>query len=381
MAKIKLKSIKRDLAAKAKDRGNYLIDLGKTEVVVEVEVEAKEQISSATDRWQKVAEAEVDRYQGIVSGEIDKLVEKLRGLVSEIRSEADEKKRQALKRQADALAADTTTSVQGAVRSLQAAVEDAVRKQIDKEAQGDRNLREARIFVALKGAAAVIKIGKDVTELVASGGLDVSAWVSLAKDIVKLAKLIHDQTKGEEKLRQELLKAIGVYCTAKQRRFAERQKADRNWKRQAKQIAREIYKSESSLAKKAEAARKKYRNQVTAMRQEIDKLGTRADKAQAALKKLGGTQFDHETKKKIAAFGTKMINLKSSCGELNNELLRTQKFTDDMAFLLTEAGVTVDERTEQQKLKAFDNLPQAAKAGKQLKDTAESALKIIETLA
>src|SRR5207253_1747632 len=136
-----------------------------------------------------------------------------------------------------------------AYASMEAAIKKAVEAQIKREAQGNKNLLEARIVVAAKGTFKVIAIGSDIARLAVSGGADLAAWKSLAKDIGGLAKLIYDQTLGETKIRAALLDAIGKYSTIKQQRFNEAKKAQ-DWKAKAKLFVKEFSKSQKSVAEK-----------------------------------------------------------------------------------------------------------------------------------
>ena len=372
MAKTKLPKITADLCQKRPPA--TLLDIGNTKLDFEVEIETKAPNTAKLDRYSKVAALAVKKYKDTIESEVERLAEDIRKLNGVLRNpEEPEAKRKKAKAEAEKKASATSASVQKACKSLKDAVEEAVEGQIRREHQDDANLREARVFCAVKGTFSVIKIGKEVALIAGTGGANLKAWVSLCKEIAKLAQLVHDASKDEPKLRKELLEAIGAYCTLKQRRFAEKQKADKDWKKKLKLIAKEIYKSEGKSAKKAEESRKKYRNSVTKTRQSADKLGTGVDKAKEALKKAPDII-------KGAKVGAKMIELQRDAKALNDTLLSAQQFADDMAFLLTEAGVTVDDRTEMQKLKALDNLDDVYKAAKDVKAAADDIVAIVEAL-
>lgn len=336
------------------------LKLESTEIKVDIAIETKAPNSAKTDRWTKVAEAEMQRYQDIVVDTTKKV------------TASWDKGKSLSDRQKDA--AELTKSINNACKSMEAAIEKAVKDQIKREAQGDKNLLEARIVVVAKGTFKVIAIGKDVAEIAVTAGADVTAWISLAKDIVGLGKLIADQCKDEPKLRDELLKAIGVYSTSKQRSFDEARRAA-DWKTKAKVKIKEIWNVEKKLADKAEAARKKYRNEVTALIQKVDSVGDKRDKLLAALKKSGTIDA------KGIANGAKMIDLGKSVKTMNDRILDCQGFLDDMAYLLTENGIEVDDRTVVQKLKQLDGLGSVAKAGKELFSAATDLQEMIEKIA
>lgn len=335
------------------------LQLESTKVNVEIEIETKAPNSAKTDRWTKVAEAEMERYRAIV---VD-TVEKVTAPWDKGRPLAERKK------DAETLVA----SINKAYLSMEGAIEKVVREQIKREAQGDKNLLEARIAVAAKGTFKVIAIGKDVAELAVSGGANVKAWISLAKDVVALAKLINDQCKDEPKLREELLKAIGSYCSTKQRRWDEEKKA-KDWKAKAKLLAKEIWTSQKSLAGKAEDQRKKYRNEVTAMIQKVDGVGAKRDKLLSELQKSGSVSA------KGVAGGAQMIKLGAAVKTMNTRILECQRFVDDMAYLLTENGVEVDDSTAMQKLKELRGLGSIKEAASEIYSAATNLQTLIEAI-
>ena len=339
-----------------------LLELKETKINVEVEIETKAPNSAKTDRWTKVAEAEMTRYREVIEDTVEKVTKKWESGKEPVPLSERKKEAETLGK-----------SVEKAIASMEAAIETAVKDQIKREAQGDKNLLEARIAVAAKGTFKVIAIGKDVAELAVSGGANVKAWYSLAKDIYTLAKLINDQCKDEPALREDLLKAIGTYCSTKQRRFDEEKKAD-DWKAKAKLKIKEIWTSQKSLAAKCETQRKQYRNEVTVLIQHVDKLGGKRDDLQAEMKKTAKLDADG-----IKA-GKRLVDLGSSIKTMNTLILKSQDFVDDMAFLLTENGIEVDDRTAMQKLKALDDLGSIKTAAKEIYTAATDLQTIIEAI-
>jgi hypothetical protein len=346
-----------------------LVKCENTKINVVIDIETKKPCSAKTDRWEKVAVQEMERYRDIVTETVTKITSGW----DKPSATHDPKQLADLVTARKKSAADLTLAVNNACRSMKGAIEKAVGEQIKREAQGDANLREARIGAAVKGTVTVISIAKDVAEIAVSSGANVKAWLSLAKDIVALAQLINDQCKDEPKLREELLKAIGTYSTTKQRRWNEAKKAT-DWKAKAKLLAKQIWTSEKSLAEKAEAARKKYRNQVTALIQKVDGLGEKRDALLAALRKAGRPDA------KGIAEGAKMVRLGKSASDMNTHILNCQKFVDDMAYLLTENGIEVDDSTFVQKLKELKNLKDVAAAGKEIFGAAKDVYDLIAAI-
>ena len=336
------------------------LELKDTKVNVEISIETKAPNSAKTDRWAKVGEGEMERYRTVITQTVDKVTAKW-----------DTDGKPVSEHQKEAL--ELSKSVNNAVASMEAAIEKAVKEQIKREAQGDKNLLEARVAVVAKGTFKVIAIGKDVAELAVSGGANVKAWYSLCKDIYTLAKLINDQCKNEPALRQDLLKAIGNYCTTKQQRWNEAKKAA-DWKAKLKLTAKEIWTSQKSLASKCEEQRKKYRNEITVLIQSVDKLGAKRDALQAEMKR--SAKLDA----KGLEAGKRLITLGGSVKSMNTLILECQEFVDDMALLLTENGITVDDRTEMQKLKQLQGLGSVKDVAKQIYTAATDLQTIVEAI-
>ncbi len=336
-----------------------LIKPESTKVNVEIEIETKAPNSAKTDRWTKVAEGVMQDYRDVVTDTVTKVSAKWDegGSKSELEKDAKE----------------LNLSINNAYRAMEAAIEKAVKEQIKREAQGDKNLLEARVAVAVKGTFKVISIAKDVAEIAVTSGASIKAWLSLGKEIVALGKLIHDQCKDEPALRNDLLKSIGTYCSTKQKRWDEEKKA-KDWKAKAKLLAKEIWTSQKSLATKCEGERKKYRNEVTAMIQNVDKLGDKRDKLQKELESSGNVDA------KGLATGALKVKLGGKIKDLNGEILKCQEFADDMAMLLTEAGIDVDDSTEMQKLAKLKNVGSVAKAAKDVYDAAMDVQEIIDKI-
>jgi hypothetical protein len=355
------KDIRKDLCPRKPDR--KLIDIGDTNITVTVAVSsAKPIVASKFERCVKAGEAEVDRYQKVIQEEVLKLESKIKGA----KDKGDI-------RTVQQMAADTSTSIKNSCRSMQSAVEVAVKKQLTSEAQGDRNLLEARVIAGVKMTLGVIKIAKDVTELAVTAGADIASWYSLAKDCVGLGTIIYDQCKGETKLRNELLDAIGAMSTDKQRQVIEHQKAQKSTTAVVESFFKDIYRKYKPKADEAETVRKKYRNHVTKMRQDVDNLFSKIEALQGAMKRAPNL-------KEGVTIGAKLMQMKREGNKVKEKFYKAEEFSKDMAFLMTEAGVKVDERTIAQKLQALDGLGDVVKSASEIKSAAEEVKKLIENI-
>jgi len=336
-----------------------LLKLDDTKVNVEITLEVKAATSAKTDRLTKVAEEVMAQYRKAIVDTAEAVTAKWDKMTLAERNKD---------------VPELIKSVNNAVKALQSAIEKAVKAQIEREYKGDKNLLEARVAVVVRCTFKVIAIGKDVAELAVTAGASVKAWKDLVSDLYKLAKLVHDASKDEPALRTDLLKAIGEYCTTKQRRLIEAQKAT-DWKAKAKLKLKELWTSQKSLAEKCEAQRKKYRNEVTALIQNVEKMGKKRDELLATIKKSG--KLNPEGVKA----GAKVMELGRAVKELNDLILKHQVFVDDMAMLLTEAGIQVDDRTAVQKLRSLQGLKSVKDAAKELHTAIEDIKSIIEAMS
>ena len=66
--------------------------------------------------------------------------------------------------------------------------------------------------------------------------------------------------------------------------------------------------------------------------------------------------------------------------QLKTKFDKAEQFSNDMAFLMTEAGVKVDDRTIAQKLQALDGLGDVVKSASEIKSAAEDVKKLIENI-
>lgn len=337
-----------------------LIKYEETKVNVEITIETKVEPNSAqTDRWSKVAAGEMKEYQDILHDTVAKVTAKWDKLAL-----GDMKKE----------AAELTRSVNNALKPMEGALTAAVEQQIKREEQGNKNLFEAKVVTVVKAGHMVITIAANAASVVATGGTNVAGWLKLAKSIVDLAKLVYDACKDEPKLRAEFLEAIGAYNSRKQVLWNQEQKAT-DFKHKLKFYVNKTWKSVKSMADKAEAARKKYRNEITSITQHVDGIGEKRDQLQKELNASG------QLNAKDIGRGKEMIDLGTQVKGMNAHILSCQKFLDDMAYLLTESGVTVDDRTVVQKIKQLDGFKDIAASAKELRSTATELHGLIEKLA
>ena len=110
------------------------------------------------------------------------------------------------------------------------------------------------------------------------------------------------------------------------------------------------------------------------MIQKVDGVGGKRDKLQAELKKSG------QADAKGIAGGKQMVNLGTAVKTMNTRILECQGFADDMAMLLTEAGVDVDDSTALQKIRKLRDTDSIKEAAKEIYGAAKSLQDIIEAM-
>ena len=342
-----------------------VMNLGDTRVVVDVSITAKQKPAPIVlDRLiDKAAMPVIVHYQKTVQAEVNRLQDKFLQMVKARNAKG-----------ATELANTTTHAVKNACASLQGAVEDAVKKQVKIDYRDDQNLLEAQIKVGLTISFKVIAIGKDLAQLTVSAGADPTAWLSLAKNIYGLATVIQQEAQDEKATRKDLLTAVGKYCTDKQRRVIEAEKAKKSNKAALELAFKDIYRKFAPESKKVEEERKRYKNKVTKMRHNLEGLSKKTAGLEAEMKKA-------KTLKEGVKLGAHVMNMKRNVKTTYVALQKAETFADDMAFLLTEAGIKVDDRTFMQKLRAFDNIPDLVSLAKDLKDAASDIQDIVGAFA
>jgi len=342
-----------------------VMTLGDTNVIILVQVSAKKKPAPIVVKRliDKAAMPVMQNYQKVVQEEVDKLQAKFLDMV---------KKRNA--KGADTLAKETTLSVKNACNALQGAVTEAVKKQIKLDSNDDSNLLEAQVKVGIKITFTVIGVGKDVAQLAVTAGTDATAWYGLAKGIYTLATTINNETKDEKVRRKDLLDSIGKYTTEKTRRKILADKANKSNKAKLELAYKDIFKSIKSEGEKVEVKRKHYKNKVTSMRQELEQLSGKAAKLEEEMKKAKGL-------KEGVKIGSQVMTMKGKVKNFYGQLQKAEGFADDMAMLLTEAGIKVDDSTFATRLKNLAALPDLIKFGKELNDAAKDLQEMIGTIA
>ena len=360
---ISSKPIKHDLCPRKPNK--LFVELGNTEVIVVVQVTAKQKPAPIVLQRliDKAAMPVLREYETVVQAEVDKLQAKYMDMV---------KKRNA--KGAAEMAKETSLSVKNACAAVQSAVNEKVKAQIKEDYRDDSNLLEAQVRVGVKVTFTVIGMGKNVAALAVTGGLDLKAWYDLAKGIYELATTINNETKDEATRRKELMETFGRFSGEKIKRTNLIDKATRSNKAKLELAFKQIFVSIKSESEKVEAKRKHYKNKVTSMRQELEKLSGKAAKLEEAMKAAKGI-------KPAVAIGTQVMQMKGQVRAFYLELQKAEGFANDMEMLLTVNGVAVDNSKFTDRMKNLKALPELAKFGKNLNTAAKNLQDMIAAIA
>ncbi|MDB5819010.1 MAG: hypothetical protein JWQ11_2650 [Rhizobacter sp.] len=358
---------------------------------------ASEVPSSAMKRLEVTARGVLEDYEKIIASEAAKLDAKIAKMAAEPTAKS--------KAEAEALTQGVNQSIKNALASANGAIDKAVEAQLKKEAQGDKNLKEARVRTAIKVGGAVISIGTAVARLVPTMGADVSAWLQIAKTAAAMGAEIAQQVKNEAKLRSDLDGAVQAYITLRGTTLmqaAKRQGVDTSGidiKKPLEAIAAiagkisaagaEITKGRSKveIAKEvmefavkgikaklsdAEAARVFYRNYTVRTREKVDSLGGQAD---ALMKKVKSAT----TLKDGVKIGAACMAVKREVTTMAAKLVDREKYLDEMQRLMTGNGLTIDDRTTLDKLKALDKMT-IGETGKELYSNIKAVYELVSAV-
>ena len=325
-----------------------VLDLGDTTVKIQFALDTKKPVPPVTMRRlkDKTVEPVAKNYQETIQKSVNIQERKIKALMK-----ANDTK--GAKAEAETL----TRNVQSACKALQGAVDEAVHKQLKADAKGDTNLSEAKVKVGVSVAFHAVIAVSDVARIGASAGADVQAATSLFMQVADLAKIANDQAKKAPKLHADLSRAYDEYlksritkaqaktAAAKTERFIDQ--ASRAWK---------------SKAASAEEARRRFRDELTSLRQNLEKL------SKASVKLEGVLSSSKASVKDVA----KAKELKAKVETLYRNVTLYEKFLDNMskklaeAFKQNESSTKVDDRTFSERFGKLETLEDLGMYGGEL---------------
>ncbi|RZI82211.1 MAG: hypothetical protein EOP38_16660 [Rubrivivax sp.] len=357
----------------------YRVDI-QIDVTTKGILSASEVPSAAMKRLEEAARGALDEYESTIATEATKLDAKVGKLID---TGGDKGLAEAEK-----LIQGANQSIKNALASAEGAAQTAIEARLKKEAQGDSNLKEARVRTALKWTAGAISVATSVARLVGTMGADVAAYISIAKTLATLGADLVQQIKNEEKLRKDLMDGIQAFITLRGTTLmqaAQRQMVDtagievthpldaiktitgkimaagkeatkgRDAKTIAKDLADFVIKGIKAKQGDAETARKHYREHTTKTRHKTDAMSTDADKLMKAMKAA-------DNLKDGVKIGAQCMALKRSVTAMALKLTDREKFLDEMQGLMAGNGLTIDDKTTLQKIKELDKATILAEA-------------------
>lgn len=328
--------------------------------------------SAVFDRLEDVARAKLEEYETTITTELVKIEAKIKQLMSQPDAEA-------MKQALDMISA-TTATVKKALDSAVPAAETAVEKRLEKEAQGDKLLTEARVKTAVKVASGVISLGANAAKLAATYGADVTSYLSIAKTLLGLGLELKQQLKGEAQLRKDLEDGVKAFLETRESSITQaavRQKLTvkgaipknpvqavqfiakgvvaageevsrgRDAGAVAKEVLDFVVKQIKAKLNDVEAARVAYRNHTVKMRQKVDSLSEKADELSAAMKAARNL-------KDGVKIGAQCMQLKSTVRGMAAALQDAENFLEEMQDVMKAGGMECDDSTVIQKLKKLD---------------------------
>jgi hypothetical protein len=309
-----------------------LLKLGDTNVKISIMLTTKKAPAPIvmTRLWDKAVVPTMKNYQQVVQVEVNKLA----AMVDMLAQKNDAAR-------AQEAAKTVSHNVLNACKALQGAVDKAVHAQLAADARADQNLKESQVKVGIGIGFKVITVLVDAARIGATLGADAHADVMIFKHIGDLGLTIYDQMKEEPKLRKEMEKAYDAYLDSRKKKKEAETSTLAAVQRRLTQAAN-LWTSNASVA---ETARKRYRDEVTSMRQNLEKLSKGTEKAEQA---LGGSGTNLKDADK-ARF--KVARLKIKVDLVYEAVTRCEQRADAMAAQLAQAfeehgsNTSVDDRT------------------------------------
>lgn len=310
-----------------------LIDLGDTTVKIQIAVETKKPTPPVTMRRlkDKAVEPVAKKYQATIQKSVNILERKVKEL-----AKANDAKNATI--EANAL----NHSVQSACKSLQAAVDEAVRNQLKADAKADKNLAEAKVKVGISVGFHVVIALADVARIGGTLGADVQASTSLFMQVMDLAEIVNDQFQKAPKLLADLRRAYDEYLRTR----IVKEQAKTSSIARTERLFDQVSSGWKSKAAAAEEARRRFRDEVTSLRQNLEKMSKQTAKVEQVLNSPGGTKV-----KDLAKAKQKVKKLRSDVDKAYGALTLYEQNLDNMSKKLVEAfkqhgsSTKVDDRT------------------------------------
>jgi DNA repair exonuclease SbcCD ATPase subunit len=287
--------------------------------------------------------------------------------LSRPRTTASTSVRKALVQAKDVTAATTEANalnhgVHSACKALQAAVDESVRKQLKADAKADTNLAEAKVKVGISVAFHAVIAVADVTRIGVSAGADVHAGASLFNQIMEIAEIVSDQLKKAKTLHAELRRAYDDYLKSRMRK----EQAKKSKTAHVERVIDQMTRAWKSNAASAEEARKRFRDAVTSLRQNLEKLSKDSVKLEALVNAPDAKAKD------LPKLREESKALKAKVDQLYRNITLYEQYLDNMSKNLAEAfkqhdsSTKVDDRTFSERFGNLDSVEDLGMYGSEL---------------
>jgi hypothetical protein len=319
------------------------VDLGDTKVKIQYGVDTKKPPAeiTMTRLRDKAVQPVAKKYEEVVQETVNAVDRKIKDLLA-----AKDQKG------AEAQILELRQSVKSACKALEGAVEDAVRKQVKLDAKADTNLKEAKVKTGIAVGIRVVLAAGDIARLGVTMGADMGAVLSLAKQIGHLADIAGDELKKAPELLAELRNAYDEYLRS--RILKEQAKTSMNAR--ALRVADQVTSGWQSKASVAEQARRKYRDEVTRLRHNLEEMSKKTTKLEQLLAspdlKIKDRPKYQEKAKKAQADLDKLYG-RFTIWERNVETM-SERLTE--AFAKNRSDTEVDDRTFRERFTETEEL-------------------------
>lgn len=341
-------------------------------LVIEVTAK-KEPPKLLMDRLEEVANKVLDRYQKIIQEEAKRLNNEIIGKKGKAKIKPSEAEK--FLKEAAQMAESTEKSINNAIKSIQGAINEAVEAEMKKLARDDRNLLEARIKVGIDVTFGVIGIAGNITKIAVSSGADVTSWLSLAKGIYDLAKIIKTACSDLDTRRKDLLVAIEKFAKEQSEIAKEELDAKNSKLGKVKHLGMSAFRMASGTAQKdAISCLKLYNNSVTKARKHIyNEWSPKLVEAETVFKSSKSVQ---DAQKLFKAFN----DLKHKASDLTKQITENEAFSVLVETSLKEMGAKVDLRPFTEKIFSKEGAIETAKFAYSAYDAASTLKDIVETI-
>ncbi|MEM7060346.1 MAG: hypothetical protein AAF557_22425 [Pseudomonadota bacterium] len=383
-------------------------------VNVTIKIEAKNKVpSSKLKRLEEAARNSLEKIEDQIVIVASESTKKIEALIAEGNADASAKANREIQ--------GANVAIRGALNYAEKEAQKAVEQQRKKEGKQDALLQQAKVMVVVKVGKAALATTTAFARSFATGGVDVTGFISAASACYSAYKAIDGLCADESKKCQALIHGVDKYLTAREKKLgtlAERYvqdftgydkkdpvKALKDLATRAEKLAEQqaateeaagqpttkahkaadfaksmlgfLKKETNAYASGVETARKNYRNGIASYRKSVDKASSASDKLKAEAKKIPalvpvGAKGNKLNAQAIKA-AAEAMQFQRRVTKMSKMLDNRIKFLDAMQSVMGTAKITFADKTLLDKVKGMDKWTMATEAGG-MASTAKSIL-------